>query len=49
MFICMLILYSLRTLLALGVHIGLLDDHADEKVKYIRLSNKYVHELIFKD
>ncbi|XP_031434602.1 ryanodine receptor 2 isoform X2 [Clupea harengus] len=32
---------TLRTLLALGVHIGLLDDHADEKVKYIRLSNKY--------
>ncbi|XP_041921605.1 ryanodine receptor 2 isoform X1 [Alosa sapidissima] len=32
---------TLRTLLALGVHIGLSDDRADEKVKYVRLSNKY--------
>ncbi|KAL2083644.1 hypothetical protein ACEWY4_021417 [Coilia grayii] len=32
---------TLRTLLAFGVFIGLLDDHADEKVKYVRLSNKY--------
>ncbi|KAK5854224.1 hypothetical protein PBY51_015313 [Eleginops maclovinus] len=32
---------SLRTLLALGFHIGLTDDHAEEKVKYIRLANKY--------
>ncbi|KAF3708096.1 Ryanodine receptor 2 [Channa argus] len=32
---------TLRTLLALGFHIGLTDDHAEDKVKYIRLSNKY--------
>ncbi|XP_052009298.1 ryanodine receptor 2 [Xyrauchen texanus] len=31
----------LRTLLAFGVHIGLSDEHAEENVKYIRLSNKY--------
>ncbi|XP_050989248.1 ryanodine receptor 2 [Labeo rohita] len=31
----------LRTLLAFGVHIGLSDEHADENVKYVRLSNKY--------
>ncbi|KAB5561969.1 hypothetical protein PHYPO_G00012580 [Pangasianodon hypophthalmus] len=33
--------HTLRSLLALGAHIGLSDDHAEEKVKYIRLSNKY--------
>ncbi|KAG1972845.1 ryanodine receptor [Pimephales promelas] len=31
----------LRTLLAFGVHIGLSDEHAEENVKYVRLSNKY--------
>ncbi|XP_072545007.1 ryanodine receptor 2 [Salminus brasiliensis] len=32
---------TIRTLLALGAHIGLSDDHAEENVRYIRLSNKY--------
>ncbi|KAF7669099.1 hypothetical protein LDENG_00247690 [Lucifuga dentata] len=32
---------SLRTLLALGFHIGLADDHADEGVRYMRLPTKY--------
>uniref|UniRef100_A0AAR2IQQ6 Ryanodine receptor 2b (cardiac) n=1 Tax=Pygocentrus nattereri TaxID=42514 RepID=A0AAR2IQQ6_PYGNA len=32
---------TIRTLLALGAHIGLSDDHAEENVKYVRLSNKY--------
>ncbi|XP_029031557.1 ryanodine receptor 2 isoform X4 [Betta splendens] len=31
----------LRTLLALGFHIGLTDVSAEERVKYMRLSNKY--------
>nr|XP_055028049.1 ryanodine receptor 2 [Misgurnus anguillicaudatus] len=31
----------LGTILALGVHIGLSDDYAEENVKYVRLSNKY--------
>ncbi|KAE8280778.1 Ryanodine receptor 2 [Larimichthys crocea] len=32
---------TLRTLLALGFHIGLTDDHAEERVKYMRLGTKY--------
>ncbi|XP_068576132.1 ryanodine receptor 2 isoform X5 [Cebidichthys violaceus] len=32
---------TLRTLLAFGFHIGLTDDHAEERVKYLRLANKY--------
>ncbi|XP_071061794.1 ryanodine receptor 2 isoform X1 [Pseudochaenichthys georgianus] len=32
---------TLRTLLALGFHIGLTADHNEEKVKYMRLANKY--------
>ncbi|KAA8583639.1 hypothetical protein FQN60_014847 [Etheostoma spectabile] len=32
---------TLRTLLAFGFHIGLTDDHAEEKVKYMRLATKY--------
>uniref|UniRef100_A0A8B9LR02 Ryanodine receptor 2b (cardiac) n=1 Tax=Astyanax mexicanus TaxID=7994 RepID=A0A8B9LR02_ASTMX len=32
---------TIRTLLALGAHIGLSEDHAEENVKYVRLSNKY--------
>ncbi|KAM9345211.1 ryanodine receptor 2-like [Symphorus nematophorus] len=32
---------TLRTLLAFGYHIGLTDDHAEERVKYMRLANKY--------
>ncbi|XP_062422699.1 ryanodine receptor 2 [Pungitius pungitius] len=32
---------TLKTLLALGFHIGLTDDHAEERIKYMRLSNKY--------
>ncbi|KAI4887181.1 hypothetical protein NFI96_021277, partial [Prochilodus magdalenae] len=32
---------TVRTLLALGTHIGLSSDHAEESVKYVRLSNKY--------
>ncbi|XP_047459189.1 ryanodine receptor 2 isoform X2 [Mugil cephalus] len=32
---------TLRTLLALGFHIGLTDDHAEEQVKYTRLPSKY--------
>ncbi|XP_028278418.1 ryanodine receptor 2 [Parambassis ranga] len=32
---------TLRTLLALGFHIGLMDDHAEERVKYLRPPNKY--------
>ncbi|XP_071336383.1 ryanodine receptor 2 isoform X3 [Trachinotus anak] len=32
---------TLRTLLALGFHIGLTDDHAAERVKYMRLASKY--------
>uniref|UniRef100_A0A8C3ABS1 Ryanodine receptor 2 n=1 Tax=Cyclopterus lumpus TaxID=8103 RepID=A0A8C3ABS1_CYCLU len=32
---------TLRTLIALGFHIGLTDDHTEESVKYMRLSNKY--------
>ncbi|KAM3606327.1 uncharacterized protein V6R79_014397 [Siganus canaliculatus] len=32
---------TLRTLLALGFHIGLTDDHAEERVKFIRLTTKY--------
>ncbi|XP_073337843.1 ryanodine receptor 2 [Pagrus major] len=32
---------TLRTLLALGFHIGLTDDHAEERVKYMILATKY--------
>ncbi|KAM8858474.1 ryanodine receptor 2 isoform 7-T11 [Spinachia spinachia] len=32
---------TLKTLLALGFHIGLTDDHAEERIQYMRLSNKY--------
>ncbi|XP_068597641.1 ryanodine receptor 2-like [Brachionichthys hirsutus] len=32
---------KLRTLLALGFHIGLTDDHSEERVKYIQLAIKY--------
>uniref|UniRef100_A0A8C4H809 Ryanodine receptor 2b (cardiac) n=1 Tax=Dicentrarchus labrax TaxID=13489 RepID=A0A8C4H809_DICLA len=32
---------TLRTLLALGFHIGLMDEHAVERVKYMRLATKY--------
>ncbi|XP_067466542.1 ryanodine receptor 2 isoform X2 [Thunnus thynnus] len=32
---------TLRTLLALGVHIALSDDHREERVRYTRLSTKY--------
>ncbi|XP_040906318.1 ryanodine receptor 2 [Toxotes jaculatrix] len=32
---------TLRTLLALSFHIGLTDDHAAERVKYMRLATKY--------
>ncbi|XP_059214929.1 ryanodine receptor 2 [Centropristis striata] len=32
---------TLRTLLALGFHIGLTDDHAEERVKFMRLATKY--------
>ncbi|XP_044070697.1 ryanodine receptor 2 isoform X3 [Siniperca chuatsi] len=32
---------TLRTLLALGFHIGLTDDHAEERVKYMTLATKY--------
>uniref|UniRef100_A0A671YWR5 Ryanodine receptor 2 n=1 Tax=Sparus aurata TaxID=8175 RepID=A0A671YWR5_SPAAU len=32
---------TLRMLLALGFHIGLTDDHAEERVKYMRLATKY--------
>ncbi|KAM4591284.1 ryanodine receptor 2 isoform 1-T1 [Odontesthes bonariensis] len=32
---------TLRTLLALGFHISLTDDHAEERVKYVRLHTKY--------
>ncbi|XP_045927387.1 ryanodine receptor 2 [Micropterus dolomieu] len=32
---------TLRTLLALGFNIGWTDDHAEERVKYMRLANKY--------
>ncbi|XP_028459753.1 LOW QUALITY PROTEIN: ryanodine receptor 2 [Perca flavescens] len=32
---------TLRTLLAFGFHIGLTDDHAEGKVKYMRLATKY--------
>uniref|UniRef100_A0A3P8S6G8 Ryanodine receptor 2 n=1 Tax=Amphiprion percula TaxID=161767 RepID=A0A3P8S6G8_AMPPE len=32
---------TLRTLLALGFHIGLTDDHAEERVTYKRLPTKY--------
>ncbi|KAL0964499.1 hypothetical protein UPYG_G00324660 [Umbra pygmaea] len=31
----------IRTLVALGIHIGLAGDHADESVRYTRLSTKY--------
>uniref|UniRef100_A0A3B3YY67 Ryanodine receptor 2b (cardiac) n=1 Tax=Poecilia mexicana TaxID=48701 RepID=A0A3B3YY67_9TELE len=31
----------LKTVLALGFHIGLADDHAEERVKYTRLHTKY--------
>ncbi|XP_060734913.1 ryanodine receptor 2 isoform X4 [Tachysurus vachellii] len=33
--------HTLRSLLALGAHIGLSDDHTEEKVKFVRLSNKF--------
>ncbi|TNN69664.1 Ryanodine receptor 2 [Liparis tanakae] len=36
---------TLRTLIALGFHIGLTDDHAEESVKYMRLANKYVQDV----
>ncbi|XP_058254474.1 ryanodine receptor 2 isoform X2 [Hemibagrus wyckioides] len=32
--------HTLRSLLALGAHIGLSDDHTEEKVKYVQISNK---------
>ncbi|XP_041866038.1 ryanodine receptor 2 isoform X2 [Melanotaenia boesemani] len=32
---------TLRTLLAFGFHIGLMDDRAEERVKYMRLHTKY--------
>ncbi|KAM4729154.1 ryanodine receptor 2-like [Anableps anableps] len=32
---------TLKTLLALGFHIGLADDHAEEHVKYMKLHTKY--------
>ncbi|KAM9726666.1 ryanodine receptor 2-like [Menidia menidia] len=32
---------TLRTLLALGFHISLTDDHAEERVKYMRLHTRY--------
>ncbi|XP_078017038.1 ryanodine receptor 2 [Epinephelus lanceolatus] len=32
---------TLRTLLALGFHIGLTDDYTEERVKYMRLATKY--------
>ncbi|XP_039477547.1 ryanodine receptor 2 [Oreochromis aureus] len=32
---------TLRTLLALGFHIGLMDDHAEKHMKYMRLPVKY--------
>lgn len=35
-------LFCGRTLLAFGVHIGLSDEHAEENVKHVRLSNKYI-------
>ncbi|XP_027862465.1 ryanodine receptor 2 [Xiphophorus couchianus] len=31
----------LKTVLALGFHIGLADDHAEERIKYMRLHTKY--------
>lgn len=37
---CLFLLW--RTLLALGFHIGLTDDHAEERIKYMRLASKYV-------
>lgn len=38
-----------RTLLALGFYIGVKDGHAEEKVKYRRLSTRYVyHKHCFK-
>lgn len=42
-FIRFRLFFCCRTLLALGFHIGLTADHAEEKVKYMRLANKYVH------
>ncbi|XP_076833707.1 ryanodine receptor 2 isoform X2 [Brachyhypopomus gauderio] len=33
--------HTLRTLLALGAHIGLSEDYAEENVNYVQLSNKY--------
>nr|XP_046257248.1 ryanodine receptor 2 isoform X2 [Scatophagus argus] len=32
---------TLRTLLAFGFHLGLTEDHAEERVKYMRLATKY--------
>uniref|UniRef100_A0A667ZYR6 Ryanodine receptor 2b (cardiac) n=1 Tax=Myripristis murdjan TaxID=586833 RepID=A0A667ZYR6_9TELE len=32
---------TLKTLIALGFHIGMAEDHADEGVRYMRLSSKY--------
>ncbi|XP_053365921.1 ryanodine receptor 2 [Clarias gariepinus] len=33
--------HTLRSLLALGAHFGLSQDHTEQNVKYVRLSNKY--------
>ncbi|XP_062863941.1 ryanodine receptor 2 [Trichomycterus rosablanca] len=33
--------HTIRTILALKAHIGLSDDHEEESVKYVQLSNKY--------
>ncbi|KAI5618783.1 ryanodine receptor 2 isoform X1 [Silurus asotus] len=33
--------HMLRSMLALGAHIGLSEEHAEVKVKYVQLSNKY--------